>query len=291
MQLRPTNLDDIIGQRSIKACLKILIQAHVGNPLPHMIWTGPPGTGKTTFATALANECNRNIMMANGGNIRKTKDILPYLVRIKFGDILFIDEVHRVDVRVQESLFTVMEDFRFDVARGAKSLDIEPFTLIGATTESGLLIQPFYDRFKHHFQLEEYTNKELEVIITCSAKKLGFSTTEEAARGLAQASRLTPRIANSLLEWCCDYAKSINVRLIDRKLSIQALNLKKIDNLGLDSDDRRYIMVLERAGKPLGLNTLVAATGLSRNTIEHRIEPHLIRCGMIWKTNKGRSLI
>ena len=289
--LRPIKLDDIIGQAQVKECLKILLNAYTNAPLPHMIWTGPPGTGKTTFATAVAHMRNCKLWQANGGTIRSSKDIMPYLVRIKRGDIFFIDEIHRMDVRVQESMFTVMEDFRYDVARGAKSMNLEEFTLIGATTDVGMLLQPFYDRFKHCFQLQPYSLDELQSLIHMNAEKLGITITNEGARDLAKRSRWTPRVANSLLEWCRDYGKSQCRTLIDGLIITKAMQLKGIDMYGLDHNDRKYLSVLKKAKRPVGLNTLASATNLARITIENRIEPHLIRCGLVEKTTKGRRLV
>ena len=291
MNLRPTSLTDIVGQKNIKECLNIILKAYARKTMPHMLWTGPPGTGKTTFATVIANEHKSKLYMTNGGNIGKVSDILPYLMRLKETDILFVDEVHRMDVRVQESLFTVMEDFRFDVTKTATSLKLAPFTMIGATTEAGLLLKPLYDRFKNCFQLDEYSNEEITELIKINAKKLHVAISERAAGGLAKRARWTPRIANSLLEWCCAYVKAMSLPGINFDVVNKAMKARMIDENGLDRDDRLYLSILKRAGKPMGVNTLVSATGLSRNTVEDRIEPYLIKCGMIEKSTKGRCLL
>jgi Holliday junction DNA helicase RuvB len=292
MTLRPKNFDGIIGQDNVKACLKIAIESarKRGDVLNHSLFLGPAGTGKTTLALATAHELGSNILLANGGNIAKLKDVTPYLSRLQFGDVLFIDEVHRVNKRVQEALFTVMEDFRLDISKGCQSIHYKPFTLIGATTEAGMLLRPFYDRFIHQFQLENYSIEELCKIININLIKLNINASGKAVKNIAQRSRFTPRIANSLLQWCRDYAISINSDISDEIVN-KSMNLKKIDKNGLDRADRQYIMVLKRAGKPLGLQTIVATTGLSRETIEHQIEPFLFKLGMIEKSSKGRMLV
>ena len=288
--LRPLKLNNIIGQTQVKKCIKVLLATYKRDPMPHMLWTGPPGTGKTTFATAVAHECGCKLWQANGGTIQSTKDIMPYLVRIQRGDIFFIDEIHRMNIRVQESMFTVMEDYRYDIARGAKSMDVEPFTLIGATTDVGMLLQPFFDRFKHCFQLSSYDLNEMKELIYMNADKLRIGITDDAVAGLAKRSRWTPRVANSLLEWCRDYALSDNKTIIDKDILEKAMILKGIDRYGFNRDDWKYINVLKRAKRPMGLNTLASATNIAKITIENRIEPHLIRCGLIEKTQKGRML-
>lgn len=300
-ELRPKTFDGIIGQDDVKSCLRIAIGSarQRNDVLGHSLFLGPPGTGKTTLALATTHELGAKIYLANGGNIKNVKDVLPYLSRLQRGDVLFIDEVHRVHTRVQESLFTVMEDFRLDMSKGALSLNFEPFTLIGATTEAGMLLRPFYDRFLHHFTLEDYSVDEICKILVANCKKINTTAEDSAVHAMAMRARFTPRIANSILQFCRDYAivKSGPQHTLSPMPHIhdsvvrEAMDLKKIDELGLDSSDRRYIMVLERAGKPMGLNTLVGITGLSRETIEHQIEPYLLKLGIIEKTNKGRQLI
>jgi len=291
--LRPTTFTGIIGQSDVKECLKIAIYSarRRNDVLQHSLFLGPPGTGKTTLALVTAKEMDSKIYLANGGNIKNIKDVLPYLVRLQRGDILFIDEIHRVHTRVQEALFTVMEDFRLDVAKGATSINLEPFTLIGATTEAGMLLRPFYDRFTHQFMLEDYSVDELSKIIEINTSKLDIHAEPNAIVDIAQRSRYTPRIANHLLEWCRDYSVSLKERIITPSIVEKAMNLKKIDQFGLDTSDRKYIMALRNANKPLGLNTLVAMTGLSRETVENQVEPYLLKLGTIEKTSKGRRLL
>jgi Holliday junction DNA helicase RuvB len=184
-----------------------------------------------------------------------------------------------------------MEDFRLDVSKGALSISFEPFTLIGATTEAGMLLRPFYDRFLHQLTLEDYSIDELCNIIKINCGKLNINATENAIKDMAGRSRFTPRIANSILQFCRDYTLvGVGGDTIYDTQVMEAMNLKKIDEKGLDKSDRQYIMVLKRAGKPLGLNTLVGTTGLSRETIEHQVEPFLLKMGIIEKTSRGRQL-
>jgi Holliday junction DNA helicase RuvB len=209
------------------------------------------------------------------------------------GDVLFIDEIHRISKKVQEALYTVMEDFRLDIPKeDAMSIDFAPFTIIGATTEVGLLLRPFYDRFIHKLTLEDYSINELSQIISANCKKLNITATDDAIRIIAKCSRYTPRVANGILQFTRDFAYTRNSgsKCVDNSVVINALKLQKIDGRGLDSSDRKYIMVLRRAGKSLGLKTIAASTGMSLETIENQIEPYLLKLGMIEKSSKGRIL-
>lgn len=293
MSFRPTTFDEIIGQESIKKCLKIAIKsAKVRNDVfGHSLWTGNSGKGKTTLALVTAHELGSDILIANGGSINKLKDILPYLTRMKRGSVLFIDEIHRINTNVQESLYTVLEDFRLDICKGAKSIEFEKFTVIGATTEVGLLLEPLRNRFIHHFQLQEYSIRELSSIIIQTAKKMPVEIDDDAVINIARRSRFTPRIANSLLMWCRDYVKSFDRNKIGNNDVQEAMKLKKIDKNGLDIADRQYIMVLRKANKPLGLNTISCMTGIPKETIESKIEPFLFKLNLLEKTTKGRKLL
>lgn len=290
--LRPKKLSDLVGQDDVKNCLNVAIKSagKRSDVIDHTLFLGPAGTGKTTLALATANEVNSKIYLANGGNIKNVKDVLPYLSRLKPGDILFIDEIHRINSRVQESLFTVMEDFRLDIAKGATSISFKPFTLIGATTEAGMLLRPFFDRFSHKFMLSQYSLAELADIVKMNTKKLNISIDDDGIKSIARRSKYVPRLANSLLSWVRDYATASDIKQINKDVVDRAMKLKKIGINGLDSNDRRYIMALRGAKKPLGLSTLVGLTGMSRETIENQIEPYLLRTGAIEKTKKGRQL-
>jgi Holliday junction DNA helicase RuvB len=289
--MRPEKLKDIIGQNYIKQSLEILLKSRINKDFPHCIFIGPPGLGKTTFATVIARERNSKVFFANGGNIKKQKDVLPYLVKLKKNDTLFIDEIHRVSKCVQEQLFTAMEDFRFDVSKNAYSFKLDSFTLFGATTEPGLLLRPFYDRFEHSFYLDYYTVNEIVTIVKNNSQKIDVNITDRAALMIAKRSRFTPRISNSLLKWCKDVASHKNSRQIDDTLVDAAMTIKEIDENGLDNSDKKYIMVLKQLRKPVGLNTLMSMTGLSKETIELQIEPFLFKMGMVEKTPKGRVLV
>ena len=291
--LRPTKFDQIVGNENLKQCLQIAIKsAKMRNDvLGHCLFKGFSGCGKTTFALATVSELGSKAYLTNGGCIRNVKDVLPYLVRLARGDVLFIDEVHRIPHKVMECLYTVMEDFRLDIAKGATSISFQPFTLIGATTEAGVLLQPFNDRFIHQFTLEDYSIDELSKIIKINASKMQINVNTDAIVNIAKRSRFTPRIANSLLRFCRDCVIVGGGDSLDCGVVERAMKLKKIDKNGLDTSDRQYIMVLRRAGKPVGLNTLVATTGLSRETIENQVEPYLLKLNVIQKESKGRSLV
>lgn len=292
---RPKTFDGIIGQENVKSCLKIAIQSakERGDVLDHSLFLGSAGTGKTTLALATAHELNAKIYLSNGGNIKNLKDVLPYLSRLRRGDVLFIDEIHRVHTRVQESLFTVMEDFRLDVAKAGASINFEPFTIIGATTEAGMLLRPFYDRFIHHFMLEDYSIDELSKIISKNCEKIQVSASASAIIDMAKRSRFTPRIANSILTFCRDYAycaSASNRNHISDQVVESAMNLKKIDEKGLDMADYKYLNFLKLSRKPVGLRTITGFLNISSITIENQIEPYLLRLNLIEKWQNGRIL-
>ena len=292
MNLRPTRLHDIIGQTNIKKRLNISIKAcqTLNEPLPHLLFYGPSGTGKTTFAQAIANELNYPIEIGNGANIQSIKSLLPYLMRLKENSILFIDELHRLPIKVAELLYVCIEEFRVDIGnKDSVSIDLPKFTFIGATTNSGLIPKPLYDRFVLKFPLSLYSVSELEEIITANAKKSGVLLSPEAVNTIATSSRHTPRIANNRLKWIRHYGVSHGINIIKNQDILNALSLEGVNKDGIDNNDIKYLSVLKQH-QPAGINTLSSLTNISRDTIEEVIEPFLLKLNKIKKTQKGRML-
>lgn len=292
MNLRPTKLNDIIGQTSVIECLSISINASkVKNvALPHLLFEAGPGLGKTTLALAIANEAGVPLQIANGANLRTVRTLLPYITKTEKHSILFIDEIHRLTKLTQELLYPVMEDFRLDLVNGEEtvSIPLEPFTLIGATTQAGELTQPMVDRFPLKHQLTTYSNKELIQLLKINSDTLNLRLKDDAAEEISKRSRGVPRITNNLLKWVGDYCIAKGFQVISGDIVREAANMMGIDDRGLNEQDRRYINVLKRAGKPVGLKTLVAATNLNEDTILTQIEPFLLRQNIIAKESKGR---
>ena len=296
MNLRPTTLNDVIGQSKIKQRLRISINAakQQQQSLPHLLFDGPPGLGKTTLARVVAHELGSSIQIANGSNLRSIKNVLPYLARLTANSVLFIDEIHRLTTLVCEFLYCVMEDFRMDlVTEGeAVSIDLPNFCLIGATTEAGSLPPPLVDRFAYKFHLGLYSNDELSELLLKNSRKIQVDLSKECAKILAGASKDTPRVANSLLKWIKDYTLGKNQQT-SPSLIKDALTLADIDPSGLDKNDKTYLRTLtemDGLNKPVGLLTLAAATSLNKDTITEQIEPFLLRRKLIKKTSKGRML-
>ena len=296
--LRPRLLREVIGQESVKQRLEILLRAarKLQEPMSHMLFDGPPGLGKTTFATVLPNELNTTIQMTSGPALSKPADMLPFLTNAAEGSILFIDEIHRMPRIVEEFIYPAMEDFRVDIVLGegmnarTLSMPLKRFTLIGATTRSGMLSSPMRDRFKIHEHLDYYTTEELAQIVTVNARKLNTPLTQEAALEIAQRSRGTPRVANARLWWARSYAASEGDGPIDLTVAQAALKMIEVDTIGLDKQDRRYLETLISVfdGGPTGVDALAATMNLPADTLSDEIEPYLLREQMIVRTPRGR---
>lgn len=296
--LRPHCLDQYIGQEKVKNTLKIYIEAarKRREPLDHVLFYGPPGLGKTTLAGIIANEMGVNMKITSGPAIEKPGDVAAILNSLQEGDVLFIDEIHRLARAVEEVLYPAMEDFAIDIMIGkgpsARSvrLDLPKFTLVGATTRAGMLTAPLRDRFGVISRLDFYTPSELKSIILRSAKVLNVKIDEDGAMELARRSRGTPRIANRFLKRVRDYAQVRYNGVINQKIASEALTLLEVDELGLDRTDRMLLdtMIEKFGGGPVGLDTIAAAIGEDPVTIEDVYEPYLIKNGFINRTPKGR---
>ena len=296
--LRPTTFDEYIGQRRLKTNLKLAIDAAKkrGDVMDHVLLYGPPGLGKTTMAGVIAHEMGANFRATSAPSIEKAGDLASILTNLADGDILFIDEIHRLRRAVEEILYSAMEDYKLDIVIGkgpaARSvkLDLPRFTLIGATTQAGNLAGPLRDRFGHSYRLEYYSDGDIQKIIERSADILNTKIKPDAAKLLAERSRLTPRIANRLLKRVRDYADVNGDGIIDTKVANNALQMLEVDELGLDPADRNMLTLMyEKYGdKPVGLNTIAALTGDEASTIEDYLEPFLVQIGMIQRTPRGR---
>ncbi len=298
--LRPQNFDEYIGQERLKKNLKLAIEAAKkrGEPIDHVLLYGPPGLGKTTMATVIANEMGVGLRVTSGPAIERAGDLASILTNLSDGDILFIDEIHRLGRTVEEVLYSAMEDFKLDIVIGkgpaARSirLDLPKFSVIGATTRTGSLAAPLRDRFGHLYRLEFYTADEIAKIITRAAGILNASIQPESAIQLSTRARLTPRIANRLLKRVRDYADVNGDGIIDTVITTKALAMMEIDELGLDPADRTLLSsIIETYGdKPVGLNTIAALTGDEMSTIEDFYEPYLLQIGFIERTPRGRRV-
>ena len=296
--LRPQLLKDYIGQQKVKETLSIYIEAarQREEPLDHVLFYGPPGLGKTTLAGIIANEMGVKMKVTSGPAIEKPGEIAAILNNLSEGDVLFIDEIHRLNRQVEEVLYPAMEDFAIDIVIGkgaaARSirLDLPKFTLVGATTRAGLLTAPLRDRFGVVSRLEFYSNQDLMTIIRRSAEVLHVKIDERGAEELARRSRGTPRLANRLLKRVRDYAQVCHDGVITLQVANEALDLLDVDKYGLDQSDRNILLTMMNKfrGGPVGLDTLAAALGEDSGTLEEVYEPYLIKNGFIQRTPRGR---
>lgn len=298
--IRPTRLDDFIGQRKSCDNLKVFIEAARtrGAALDHVLFYGPPGLGKTTLAQIMARELGVNFRATAGPVISKAGDLAALLTNLEENDILFIDEIHRLSPAVEEILYPAMEDYHLDLIIGegpaARSvrIDLPPFTLVGATTRSGLLTTPLRDRFGIPIRLEFYSPEDLKTIVSRAGRVLGVDITEDGAMEIARRARGTPRIAGRLLRRVSDFALVAGTGVVDKQAADQALNRLEVDGRGLDSMDHKYLRCIgvNYNGGPVGIETMAAALSEPRDAIEEIIEPYLIQSGFVQRTPRGRML-
>jgi Holliday junction DNA helicase RuvB len=290
--MRPTKFSDIIGQQAVIDRLQIMVKGCLssGGTMPHVLIDGPPGLGKTTIASAIANELHTSLYTINAANVRSIKNLLPYLMGIAPQSVLFIDEIHRLPKLVEEFLYPVMEDFVLNITLESKpeTIDLPVFTLVGATTSGGSLSQPFYDRFAIKEHLSFYTPDELAKLAGLNAQKLGLMISDSNLLEIGKRSKGTPRILNARLQWYKNYIAYHQNKNIDIDIVFSS---QGIDSMGLDIYDRMYLDILRKnKGNPLGLKSISSLTGIAIETIENSIEPYLIRQGYAVRTQKGRII-
>ena len=289
--IRPASFDDVVGQEDAIHRLRIMTSGckSSGQVMPHVLIDGPPGLGKTTIASAIANEMGTNLYTVNAASVRSPKNIIPYLMGMEPRSILFIDEIHRLPKLVEEFLYPVMEDFRIDmlVQNKPDSIDIPVFTMVGATTSGGSLSQPFYDRFTVKEHLSFYEESVLAKLAGSNAEKLGLNLTEDEAYQIARRSKGTPRILNARLQW---YKNYVSYYPEERDMNT-IFSSQGIDENGFDCNDVTYIDLLKKNRcTPLGLKSIAGMTGIAMETIENSIEPYMVRMGYVVRTQKGRLI-
>ena len=298
--LRPQRMNDMVGQRQVYERLQIAITSAIkrGEPLGHILFDGPPGLGKTTFATCIPRDLGVSFQIGSGATLKAPKDLIPYLTNAEERSILFIDEIHRMQKAVEEFLYPAMEDFRIDLTLGegvnARTINmpLKPFTLIGATTRTGLLSAPLRDRFQMQQHLDFYTVEELAEIVRRNAGKLQVTITDDAAVEIAKRSRGTPRLANNRLRWVRDYVISKADGKITLSLSRDALDMLGVDLLGLDPQDRKYLTTIARVfgGGPVGVEAIAHTMNVAPDTLVDETEPFLLRSELVIRTPRGRKL-
>ena len=298
--LRPQSLDEFIGQRDARANLKVFIESakRRGEAMDHTLFHGPPGLGKTTLAQIMARELGVSFRMTSGPVLAKAGDLAAILTNLEARDVLFIDEIHRLNPAVEEVLYPALEDFELDLVIGegpaarTVRIELQPFTLVGATTRMGLLTTPLRDRFGIPTRLEFYAEDELNEIVTRGARLMGAPASETGAREIARRARGTPRIAGRLLRRVVDFAVVEGDGTVTQEIADRALTRLGVDHLGLDGADRRYLKLIAESygGGPVGVETLCAALSESRDSLEDVIEPYLLQRGLIQRTPRGRML-
>ncbi len=298
--LRPQRFSEMVGQRAVFERLSIAVDASRirGEVLGHILLDGPPGLGKTTFATCIPRELGATLQIASGAALSAPKDLLPYLSNASEGSVLFIDEIHRLPIAVEEFLYPAMEDFRIDITLGegvsARTINmpLRPFTLIGATTRAGLISAPMRDRFVMREHLDYYSAADLAEIVRRSADKLSMPMDNATADEIARRSRGTPRLANNRLRWIRDFSTSRTSGLLDVEIARTALEMQGIDELGLDGFDRKYLETIQRvfSGGPVGLDSIAHTMSTAPDTLEDDVEPYMLRCELVVRTPRGRLL-
>ena len=299
-ELRPSRLDDVIGQSAVVERIRILLEAAQKrrDPLGHLLLDGPPGLGKTTLASVIPKELGTEFQITAGPSLSAPKDLLPYLTNASEGSVLFIDEIHRLPPAVEEFIYPAMEDFRVDITLGEGlnartiNMQLQPFTVIGATTRSGMLTAPLRDRFVNREHLDFYTLEELTTIVCRNAAKLRTEIAADAAREIALRSRGTPRKANNWLRWTRDYADARADGEITLAVAHEALKMKGVDQRGLEQLDRQYIecIITVFGGGPAGVQAIAHTMNIPADTLEDEIEPYLLREGLIQRTPRGRTI-